>query len=149
MPYLQICATKMPYLPIFATKMPYSHIFGSKIFGSISGKLLLDRSPPPTCHFFLAKSGKLLLDRSPPPACHFFLAKSEQGAQICDNMFDQRIYVHFQVLFCYNFVSSGQRIILCLIDLVLYSKQQCDLLQKQTTNFSNKSPLITNYTFIS
>ena len=75
MPYLPIFATKMPYLPIFATKMPYSHIFGSKIFGSISGKLLLDRSPPPTCHFFLAKSGKLLLDRSPPPAGHFFWPK--------------------------------------------------------------------------
>ena len=55
MPYLPIFATKMPYLPIFATKMPYSHIFGSKIFGSISGKLLLDRSPPPTCHFFWPK----------------------------------------------------------------------------------------------
>ena len=25
-------------------------------------------------------SGKLRLDRSPPPTCHFFLAKSEQGA---------------------------------------------------------------------
>ena len=26
-------------------------------------------------------SGKLLLDRSPPPTCHFFLAKSEQGVR--------------------------------------------------------------------
>ena len=36
---------------------------------------------------------------------HTFLCQKSLVPQICDNMFDQSIYVHFQVLFCYNFLS--------------------------------------------